>query len=99
MNIIVIGCGRVGARLALMLADEGHDVSVLDTHADSAINLGRDFNGNFFKGSGLNHDVLTKAGIEECDVLAAVTSNDNSNMMICEQAKLLFGVEHVICRM
>ena len=99
MNIIVVGCGRVGSHLANLLSEGGHVVSVIDRHAEAFKELGRDFNGRTVRGVGFDTDVLVEAGIEECDVLAAVTSNDNGNLMTAEVARRLFGVEHVITRL
>ena len=99
MNIIVVGCGRVGSHLANLLSEDGHSVSVIDRRAEAFKELGRDFNGRSVKGVGFDTDVLVDAGIEECDVLAAVTSNDNANLMTAEVARRIFGVEHVITRL
>lgn len=99
MNIIVVGCGRVGSHLANLLSEDGNNVSVIDRVSSSFKELGRDFNGRTVKGIGFDEDVLSDAGIEECDVLAAVTSNDNANLMTAEVARRIFGVPHVITRL
>ena len=99
MNIIVVGCGRVGSHLATLLSEDGHNVSVVDRVADSFKNLGRDFNGITVKGIGFDEDTLQDAGIDDCDVLAAVTSNDNANLMIAEIGRRIYGVPHVITRL
>ena len=99
MNIIVVGCGRVGSHLATLLSDDGHNVSVIDRRADSFAALGHDFNGTTVKGVGFDEEVLQEAGVEDCDVVAAVTSNDNTNLMVAEVARRIFGVKHVITRL
>lgn len=99
MNIIVVGCGRVGSHLATLLSDDGHNVSVIDRRTDAFAALGHDFNGSTLKGVGFDEEVLIEAGVEECDVVAAVTSNDNANLMIAEVARRIFGVKHVITRL
>lgn len=98
-NVIVAGCGRVGSRLANMLSEKGDNVCVIDRHVESFANLGRGFNGSTVQGLGFDEDVLEKAGIEECDVVAAVTNFDNTNLMIAEVASRLFDVPHVIARL
>lgn len=98
-NVIVIGCGRVGSQLANMLSDNGSNVCVVDRSADAFANLGRNFNGSTIQGVGFDEDVLIRAGVEECDVLAAVTQLDNTNLMCAEVANHLFGVPHVISRL
>ena len=98
-NVIVIGCGRVGSQLANMLSDNGSNVCVIDRSAEAFSNLGRNFNGSTIQGVGFDEDVLVRAGVEECDVLAAVTQFDNANLMCAEVASRLYDVPHVIARL
>ncbi len=98
-NIIIVGCGRVGSQLANMLSDAGNNVCCIDRSAEAFANLGRNFNGSTVQGIGFDEDALTRAGIEECDVLAAVTQYDNTNLMCAEVANRLFDVPHVIARL
>lgn len=98
-NVIVVGCGRVGSQLANMLSDNGSNVCCIDRNADAFANLGRNFNGSTIQGVGFDEEVLMRAGVEECDVLAAVTQLDNANLMCAEVASRLFGVPHVIARL
>ena len=93
-NVIVVGCGRVGSQLANMLSDNGDNVCVIDRNADAFANLGRNFNGATVQGIGTE-----KAGVEECDVLAAVTQFDNTNLMVARVGGLLYDVPHVIARL
>lgn len=95
----MVGCGRVGSRLATMLSDNGHNVCVIDKSVDAFANLGRNFNGATIQGVGFDEDTLIKAGIDECDVLAAVTQFDNANLMMAEVANRIFDVPHVIARL
>lgn len=98
-NVIVVGCGRVGSQLANMLSDNGSNVCVIDKNVDAFANLGRNFNGSTLQGVGFDEDTLTKAGVDECDVVAAVTQFDNTNLMVAEVASRLFDVPHVIARL
>lgn len=98
-NIIVVGCGRVGSRLALMLSNYENNVCVIDRDPRAFASLGRDFNGATFAGVGYDEDVLMKAGIDECDFLAAVTQSDNVNLMVVEIARLLYDVPHAVARL
>ena len=98
-NVIVVGCGRVGSQLSNMLSSNGNNVCVIDRDADAFANLGRDFNGSTLQGVGYDEATLIKAGVEECDVIAAVTQFDNTNLMVAEVGSRLFGVPHVIARL
>lgn len=99
MNVIVVGCGRVGSQLATMLSVEGHNVVVIDKDADAFRRLGTTFNGVTIKGLGFDEEVLEEAGIREADAFAAVTDLDNTNLMAAEVARKIFSVPHVVARL
>ena len=98
-NIIIVGCGRVGSQLATLLSQGDGNVCVVDRNAAAFSNLDRNFNGNTLQGVGFDEDVLVRAGVEEADVVAAVTQSDNSNLMVIEVARRIFHVPHVIARL
>ena len=98
MHIIIIGCGRVGSQLALMLTQEKHDIVVIDKDPDAFKNLGATFNGVKLHGYGYDEEILQKARIERCDAFAAVTDLDNANIMACEVASKLYNVPRVVAR-
>ncbi len=98
MNILVIGCGKVGASLANNLSAMGYDVSVVTSKQSDFSNLADDFSGYTTLGVEIDQDVLKKAGIENCEALAAVTSDDNVNLMVVQLAKKFFGVSKTVAR-
>jgi trk system potassium uptake protein TrkA len=98
MNILIMGCGRVGARLATLLDEDGHKVTVLDNDTYSFRRLPPSFSGTALFGNGTDEDTLKKAGIEETDVFVAVTQGDNRNVMACQIAKHVFNVPRVVSR-
>jgi len=98
MKIVIMGCGRVGAQLAVLLSGDGHSVTVLDINPDSFRRLPPDFNGTALLGNGIDEDALRKASIEEADVFVAVTQGDNRNIMAAQIAKHTFNVPRVLCR-
>ena len=98
MKVVIMGCGRVGARLAGLLDADGHSVTILDTDAYSFRRLPPKFDGTALIGNGINEEVLKKAGIEETDAFVAVTQGDNRNVMATQIAKHIFNVPKVICR-
>jgi trk system potassium uptake protein TrkA len=99
MNIIVVGCGRVGSQLATMLSVEGHNVVVIDRDETAFKRLGGSFNGVTIRGLGFDEDILEEAGVREADAFAATTDLDNTNLMACEVARKIFGVRHVVARL
>jgi trk system potassium uptake protein len=98
MHVIVVGCGRVGSEVALNLAGTEHDVIVIDRRLEAFRRLGDDFKGTTMVGVGFDRDVLTEAGITPNCAVAAVTSGDNSNILIARVARETFGVKHVVAR-
>lgn len=99
MKVIILGCGRLGAHLARRLDQEKHDVTVVDRTSDSFARLGSDFQGKMVLGTGIDEDILRRAGIESADAFIAVSNGDNTNAMAAEIAKLVFGVPRVVARL
>ncbi len=98
MNVIVIGCGRIGAQLAYNMYKRGHKVSVIDENEKSFGNLPADFEGRLHEGDALNQDILLRAGIDRCDALAAVTNYDPLNAVISHVARQKYAVPNVVAR-
>ena len=98
MKAVIMGCGRVGGRLAGLLDVDGHSVTVVDNNSQSFRRLPPGFKGVALAGNGLDQEVLKKAGIEEADVFVAVTQGDNRNVMAAQIAKHIFNVPRSMCR-
>jgi trk system potassium uptake protein TrkA len=101
VKVIIMGCGRVGAELALMLEREGHDVTVLDIDPAAFGPLGylsEEFQGTRRVANGIDQDALRRAGIEQADAFVSATRGDNRNVMACQIAKHVFKVPRVVSR-
>jgi len=98
MNVVIMGCGRVGAQLASLLDAEGHKVTVLDVDAYSFRRLPSTFGGTALIGDGTDEEMLKKAGISEADAFVAVTQGDNRNVVGAQIAKHVFNIPKVVCR-
>jgi trk system potassium uptake protein TrkA len=98
MKILIMGCGRVGARLASLLDEDGHEVTILDIETYAFRRLPPSFGGTALYGNGIDEEALKKAGIEDADVFVALTQGDNRNVMACQVAKHVFNVPRVVCR-
>ena len=98
MNVIIVGCGRVGALLATNLAAKGHTVTVIDPNAESFNRLPPEFNGRTVLGSGIDMDVQARAGVEHADALVACTPGDNRNIAASQIAREIFHVPKVVAR-
>lgn len=98
MEIVVVGCGRVGAELAFRLFQKGHQVTVIDNVDAAFQNLHPDFRGRTVEGEVLNEDVLRRAGLANADGLAAVTSSDTLNVAIAHIARRVYNIPNVVAR-
>jgi len=98
VHVVIVGCGRVGSSLGRVLTAEGHTAAIIDRRAESFARLGPDFTGTTVQGIGFDRDRLVEAGIEEAGALAAVTSGDNSNILVARVARENFGIEQVVAR-
>jgi len=99
MQILIVGCGRVGAGLAQSMILRGHSVTVVDKDPLAFERLGAGFKGQTVTGVGFYRNILLKAGIERTDGLAAVTASDESNVLIGQIAQQIFRVPRVVARL
>ncbi len=98
MQVIIVGCGRVGASTAAELARAGHSVVVIDRNPDSFRLLPSNFSGRTLVGTGFDREILEAAGIREADALVAATSGDNTNAVAARVAKEVYRVPDVVAR-
>jgi len=87
LKVIIVGCGNVGITLAERLADEGHDITVIDKDAETVKNVAASYDVLGVVGSGSSYTVLMEAGIENTDLIIAVTDSDELNLLCCTIAK------------
>lgn len=96
MNILILGCGRVGAAVAGRLS-RSHEVTVVDWNPSSFDRLPASFAGETVAGNGIDVDVLRAAGVEDADLFLALTDGDNRNLMASQLATHL-GARKVVAR-
>ncbi len=87
MKIIVVGAGEVGSYVADRLSREGHDISVVEVDAARLRKVGSDLDVLAVEGSGTHPSVLREAGLDACELVVAVTSNDEVNLVASLVAK------------
>ena len=87
MNIMIVGCGRVGQTLAEQLNEEGNNITVVDTRAEVVSELSARLDVMGYVGNGATHTVQEEAGIDKTDLLIAVTGSDELNLLCCLIAK------------
>ena len=87
LNIIIVGCGKVGMTLVERLSREGHDISVIDKNASKVQNVTNLYDVYGVIGNGASFTVQMEAGIEHADILISVTDSDELNLLCCLVAK------------
>ena len=97
MKILIIGCGQVGSTLAAQLAGENHDVTIIDNKDQKISKLTEEYDIMGYCGNGVNISLMREAGIEDTDILIAVTESDEINLLCCLMAKK-FSSCHTIAR-
>jgi len=98
MRVIIVGCGRVGARVAAELDQRGEHVTVIDADARAFSRLPQTFKGETVRGNGTDEDVMRGAGAEQADIVMALTEGDNRNALAAQLAKHRFGAPRVIAK-
>ncbi|GAC1307103.1 MAG: TrkA family potassium uptake protein [Vulcanimicrobiaceae bacterium] len=98
MKYLIVGCGRVGSTLAKLLTAELHDVTVVDENPAAFKRLGNHFAGRVEVGTGIDNDVLKRAGAESADGFVAVTDGDNRNVMAALIAQRMFKIKKIVAR-
>lgn len=95
---LIIGCGRFGASLAGVLSDKGYHITMVDNDSTAFRKLPDNFSGYEVTGDGTNTDLLVNIGIEDTDMVIAVTADDNTNSLVAQIASRIYFVPKVYMR-
>lgn len=97
--VIIIGCGRLGSMLANSLSEQKRNVMIIDGNKSSFRKLDSSFGGLSLAGDAADIDILMEADIDKATDVIVVTESDNTNIMVSQIAKEIFGIESVIARL
>ncbi|WP_049983830.1 TrkA family potassium uptake protein [Halorubrum sp. BV1] len=96
LNIIIAGGGRVGFRTAEILADRGHDVTIIERDERTVSNIADEWTATVIEGDATDPDIIEQAGIERADAIAALTGVSGLNLAVClAAAELAPGIRTV----
>lgn len=98
MYIVINGAGKVGSHLAHILEAAGNDIAVIEKKKSVCEQLASELKALIINGDGCDIIYLEDAGIKKADVFAAVTGDDDDNMVSCQLAKEVFGVKRTVAR-
>ena len=97
-NVLIVGCGRLGAMVATALVDRGDSVTIIDTDAENFRRLAEQPGLSMIVADGTSNEDLRRAGVESVDVFISLTAQDTVNALAAQAAQLTFGVSKVVCR-
>lgn len=98
MRAVVVGGGKVGYYLVKTLKNKRYDITLVESCKKICDKIAEDLDADIICGDGTDYDVLRDAGIEEAEIVAAVTGKDEENLVICQIAKTVFNVNKTIAR-
>jgi trk system potassium uptake protein TrkA len=98
MKTIIIGGGKIGYNLFKTLREREFEVTLIERDKETCLKIAEDFDTDIIYGDGTNLEVLKDAGIENAEIIAAVTGTDEENLVICQIAKLSFNTRKTIAR-
>jgi len=99
MKVIVMGFGRIGSQVSKLLANQQHDVTVIDHESNASSHIDPTFKGRVIRGVGFDRQVLIQAGIEEAEAFVASSTSDNVNIVAARIARNIFHVPRVVARL
>lgn len=97
MNIIIVGCGKIGSTILSSLLAEGHDIVVVDSNPEVISEVSNIYDSMYVCGNGVDCDTLAEAGVANAELVVAVTASDELNMLSCFMARKM-GAKHTIAR-
>ncbi len=98
LYVVVVGCGRIGSRVANRLSGNGHSVVVIDRREQAFDGLTAEFGGFRIEGNATELSVLKQAKLHQADVCIATTQEDNVNLMVAQVAERVFSVPLVLAQ-
>ena len=98
MKSIIIGGGKVGYNLLKTLRERNYEVTLIERNRDTCGEIAEDIDADIIYGDGTDLDVLKDAGIEDAEIVAAVTGADEENLVVCQIAKVNFNINKTIAR-
>ena len=87
MRILVVGAGDVGFQLSRRLCSERHDLTIVEQDPRRAVRAREQLDAFVVEGNAASYDTLRQTGLERMDIVAAMTNNDDANVMVCRMAK------------
>ena len=97
VNIVIVGCGKIGRAIVESLSAEGHDITVIDNNQSVVNEITNIYDVIGLCGNGADSDILIEAGIENVELFAAFSGSDELNMLACFIARRM-GAKHTIAR-
>ena len=88
MNIMIAGCGRIGKAIAGQLCEEKHEITMMDIHQDALTSATNSMDVIGYYGDCTSYRAQLEAGVEDADLMIAVTNQDEKNMLACLESEV-----------
>jgi trk system potassium uptake protein len=98
MKVVILGCGRLGSRIAAKMIKEGHSVIAVDKDPAALSSLGKEFAGKVMQGDGTDMAIYEGVLAEKTDIFLSLTNSDNTNIMAAEIASQKYKAGKAIAR-
>ena len=85
MNIVIVGCGKVGMVITQQLSSEDHNITLVDEDSEAIAAVTNHYDAMGVVGNGVSYQTLVEAGISDCDLFIAVTDSDEKNLLAWNQ--------------
>ncbi len=98
MKIVILGLSRFGLQFAALAQAAGHQIALIDRNPNAFDRLPANFPATRVLGSGIDEDVMRKAGVDRADLFVAATDSDKTNLMAAQVAKVEFNIKRSVAR-
>lgn len=96
MQVVVIGCGKIGVKFAKKMSSLNNDVTIIDKEKELTKKISKEFDGRVINGLEFDKTVLESANVKEADCIVVSTASDNTNIMVAQVLNKIFGVKNII---
>ena len=96
MQIVVIGCGKIGIKFAKKMSSLNNDVTIIENNKEMAKKIAKEFDGRVINGLEFDKTVLESANVKEANYIIVSTDSDNTNIMVAQVLNKIFEVKNII---
>lgn len=96
MQVVIVGCGKTGIKLARKLSNLNNDVTIIESDKEVANRVSKEFDGKIINGLEFDKNILENAGVMQADVVVVTTESDNKNIIVAQVLNKIFEIKNII---